>query len=83
MSELFEEWASFLPDLLQGLDLSVEVTLLSLAIGIPCGLGLAVLVSSSSRLAKGAALLIVEFGGRRRWCCCSWSISGCRPRDCC
>ena len=83
MSELFEEWASFLPDLLQGLDLSVEVTLLSLAIGIPCGLVLAVLVSSSSRLAKGAALLIVEFGGRRRWCCCSWSISGCRPRDCC
>jgi polar amino acid transport system permease protein len=62
MGEFFEEWLSYLPDLLQGLELSIEVTILSLAIGIPCGLVLAVLVSSSSRLAKGTALLIVEFG---------------------
>jgi polar amino acid transport system permease protein len=62
MGVFFGEWAAFLPDLLQGLDLSLKVTLLSLAIGIPCGLVLALLVSSSSRLAKGAALLIVEFG---------------------
>src|SRR5260221_1300023 len=62
MSEFFEEWASYLPDLLQGLEISIEVTILSLVIGIPCGLVLAVLVSSSSRLGKGAALVIVEFG---------------------
>jgi len=62
MNEFLEEWPSFLPDLLEGLNLSAEVTVLSLAIGIPCGLVLAVLISSSSRVAKGAALLIVEFG---------------------
>jgi polar amino acid transport system permease protein len=53
------EW---LPDLLAGFRISLEVTAISLAIGIPLGLLLAIMVSAKQVGVRGFALLFVELG---------------------
>ncbi|PZQ80163.1 MAG: amino acid ABC transporter permease [Ancylobacter novellus] len=62
MSDLLDFWAEHLPAMLDGLLVSVQVTGLSLAIGVPLGLALALMVQSSSRPLRGIALVVVEVG---------------------
>ena len=49
MMELLNLWKGWLPELIDGYGLSLEVTALSLAIGIPLGLVLALAVPAKSR----------------------------------
>jgi polar amino acid transport system permease protein len=62
MNTILQNWLQWLPSLLQGYKLSVEVALLCLVIGIPLGTVLALLVSAKSKAIRGAALVFVEFG---------------------
>lgn len=57
-----EELSAWLPDLLSGLSISLQVTALSLLLGIPFGLLLALGVLAKSRLTKSLALFLVEVG---------------------
>jgi len=54
--------ASWLPDLEDGLTVSLIVTAGSLLLGIPMGLLLALGVQATSRLVRGACLAVVEIG---------------------
>ena len=62
MSSMIDLWQSWLPDLLGGYRLSLEVTALSLAIGIPLGLMLALCVSMKPKAIRVAAIVFVEIG---------------------
>jgi polar amino acid transport system permease protein len=62
MSEIMNLWAEWLPSLLTGLKVSVEVTIACLALGIPLGLLLAVGVSAPSRPVRYVAVLVIEIG---------------------
>ncbi|MBM7046206.1 amino acid ABC transporter permease [Rhizobium lusitanum] len=62
MLPTLEEIVTWLPDLLDGLMTSLQVTALALLIGIPFGLVLALGVLSRSRALKTASLLLVEIG---------------------
>ncbi|AFQ50354.1 amino acid ABC transporter permease [Burkholderia cepacia] len=62
MSSMIDLWQSWLPDLLGGYRLSLEVTALSLAIGIPLGLVLALCVSMKPKAIRVSALVFVEIG---------------------
>lgn len=55
-------WAEYLPSLLSGLVISLQVTGGCLLIGIPLGLLAALLVQSPSRLVRLPTLVIVETG---------------------
>ena len=57
-----EEITAWLPDLLGGLSVSLQVTALSLLIGIPFGLLLALGVLAKSRFVKALSLFLVEVG---------------------
>lgn len=58
----YDEISAWLPDLLGGLSISLQVTALSLLIGIPFGLLLALGVLAKSRVLKGFSLFLVEIG---------------------
>jgi polar amino acid transport system permease protein len=62
MNNLLEQWEGWLPDLLDGYRISLEVTGISLAVGIPLGLVLALMVSAPSRPVRTLALIFVEVG---------------------
>ena len=62
MSDLLSFWGDWLPLLLQGFVISLEVTAACLVIGIPLGLLLALGVQSTSRLARWTSLAVVEVG---------------------
>jgi polar amino acid transport system permease protein len=62
MSDLFDFWLEWLPPLLDGLKLSVEVTAACLVLGIPLGLLLALGVQSKNRIVRTIALVVVEIG---------------------
>ncbi|MCD7107450.1 amino acid ABC transporter permease [Rhizobium sp. DKSPLA3] len=62
MFPTYDEVATWLPDLLSGLWVSVQVTALSLLIGIPFGLVLALGVLSKRRAVKALSLFMVEIG---------------------
>jgi polar amino acid transport system permease protein len=62
MSDLFEFWGEWLPSLLDGLKLSIEVTIACLSLGIPLGLVLALGVQSKRRIVRACALVVVEIG---------------------
>lgn len=62
MSEILTYWARYLPQLLDGLWVSLTVTGGALAIGIPSGLALALLVQSGSRPVRWASVTLVEVG---------------------
>jgi len=57
-----QELSSWLPTLLAGLKISVQVAFLSLLTGVPLGLVLALGVSARSRFAQVISLFIVEIG---------------------
>ena len=57
-----DELAVWLPELLSGLWISLQVTALSLVLGIPFGLLLARGVTAKGKLVKFASLLLVEIG---------------------
>jgi polar amino acid transport system permease protein len=59
---ILTDWPSYLPGLLGGLGISVQVALLSLAIGIPGGLLLAVGASNKNKLIRMLIIAIVEIG---------------------
>lgn len=56
------DWAQHFPDLLSGLWVSVRVTVLALAIGMPLGLLLAVVANSRNRLVRYLTVAVVEIG---------------------
>jgi polar amino acid transport system permease protein len=62
MNSLLDQWKGWLPDLLDGYRLSLEVTGVSLAVGIPLGLVLALMVSARTRPVRTFALVFVEVG---------------------
>ena len=62
MSELVDFWWEWFPSLLDGLRLSVAVTAVSLALGIPLGLILALGVQSKTVAWRTLALFLVEIG---------------------
>ena len=62
MMELLNLWKQWIPDLVDGYGLSLEVTGLSLAIGIPLGLVLALAVPAKSKAIRIIALTFVEIG---------------------
>ncbi|REE18145.1 amino acid ABC transporter membrane protein 2 (PAAT family) [Paraburkholderia sp. BL27I4N3] len=62
MSEILNLWAQWLPSLLGGLKISVEVTIACLVLGIPLGLLLAVCVGSPSRVLRTVAVVFIEIG---------------------
>ncbi len=62
MNETLQFWAEWFPSLLDGLVVSVQVTVASLLIGIPLGLLLALGVQSKNRITAGASLAVVEIG---------------------
>ena len=62
MNDLLGFWLDSLPDLLDGLIVSLQVTGAALAIGFPLGLLLALGVQSKARLINLASLCVVEIG---------------------
>ena len=62
MTALLEFWWRSLPQLLSGLAVSLEVTGIALAVGIPLGLGLALAVQSRRAAVRYPALAFVEIG---------------------
>lgn len=63
MSEgLLAAWGDWLPRLLGGLWTSVQLTAVSLLLGIPLGLLLALLTSSRARAVRALAIVLVEIG---------------------
>lgn len=62
MFPTYDEIYTWLPDLLGGLSISLQVTFFSLLLGIPFGLILALGVLSKSRPVKAASLFMVEIG---------------------
>ena len=57
-----DEFFEWMPALLGGLKISLQVAALSLAIGIPLGLVLALGVGAKSRTARYISLFLVEVG---------------------
>lgn len=60
--EFLSDWLSWSPRLLSGLWISVQVTALSLLIGIPLGLCLAFLSSARNLVVRSITILLVEVG---------------------
>ncbi|HUH48456.1 MAG TPA: amino acid ABC transporter permease [Mycoplana sp.] len=58
----YDEIFAWLPDLLSGLSISLQVTALSLLLGIPFGLLLALGVLARNKAVRGASLFLVEIG---------------------
>ncbi|MQB40715.1 amino acid ABC transporter permease [Rhizobium sp. ICMP 5592] len=58
----YDEIVSWMPELLGGLSISLQVTVLSLLLGIPFGLLLALGVLARSRALRAASLILVEVG---------------------
>jgi polar amino acid transport system permease protein len=56
------EWLSWLPELLPGWWTSIQLAVISVAVGSVLGLGLAVLVSSTRKVVRIAAIIVVEIG---------------------
>jgi polar amino acid transport system permease protein len=62
MSDVFQLWAHSFPVLIRGYWVSLQVTGVSLVLGIPLGLFLALCVQSRRRAVSAPALLVVEVG---------------------
>jgi polar amino acid transport system permease protein len=59
---LFHQYAQWLPSLLDGLRLSLLLTMISLGCGIPLGLVLALVSASKARVLRAVGVLVVELG---------------------
>jgi polar amino acid transport system permease protein len=55
-------WLANLPELLDGLVVSLRVTVVALLLGLPLGIVLALLVSAATPLIRGPAVVLVEIG---------------------
>lgn len=62
MSSLIADWISYLPSLLSGLRVSLLIAAVSLVVGYPLGLVLALMRQSSGPILKGIAVIVVELG---------------------
>ncbi|KQS80903.1 amino acid ABC transporter permease [Rhizobium sp. Leaf384] len=62
MSDLFTFWLENLPTMIDGLIVSLEVTGVALAVGIPLGLLLALGVQSRTLAVRWATMAVVEIG---------------------
>lgn len=62
MTDVLDFWGEWLPDLLGGFVISLEVTAACLVLGIPLGLMLALAVQSKSAALRWTALVVVEIG---------------------
>ncbi|MGY1737599.1 amino acid ABC transporter permease [Geodermatophilus sp. SYSU D00684] len=62
MTGLLSSWGDWLPRLLEGLLTSLQLTVVSLLIGVPLGLVLALLSSARSRAVRWTAIGLVEIG---------------------
>lgn len=60
--DLITQWISWLPQLSEGLAVSLQLTGVSLLFGLPLALVAALLVASKNRIVRWIALIIVEFG---------------------
>ncbi len=58
----FDDWATYLPDLLRGLRVSLELTLAVLALGLPGGLLLALGASAPQRQVRSLTICLIEIG---------------------
>lgn len=56
------DWIDFLPQMLDGLKISVLLAVVSIALGYPIGLGLGLLVSARHWAVRAVGLAIVEIG---------------------
>jgi polar amino acid transport system permease protein len=57
-----EQWPEWMGQLLDGLWTSIQLTAAMLAVGMPLGLGLALMLSTDRRLVRALAVAIVETG---------------------
>jgi polar amino acid transport system permease protein len=62
VSDILEFWWEWLPNLLNGLEISLAVTAVCLVIGIPLGLLLALGVQARAPRLRAVALIVVEIG---------------------
>ena len=62
MTGLLQQWADFLPQYWPGLLVTIELTIIALAVGLPAGAFLAILSSSPSRLVRWPVIALVEIG---------------------
>ena len=62
VASLVERWPEWLPPLLEGLWTSVQLTAAFLAIGLPLGLGFAIMLSARRWFLRGLAMALVELG---------------------
>ncbi len=62
LGDLFSFWSDWFPTLFDGFVLSLEVTVVCIALGIPFGLLLALGVQSANKGLRGTSLAVVEFG---------------------
>jgi polar amino acid transport system permease protein len=62
MNDILTLWAQWLPNLISGLRISIEVTVACLILGIPLGLLLAVGVSAPSRFVRYVSVVVIELG---------------------
>ncbi len=61
LAETLTRWIAYLPELLRGLQLSITLTLVSMALGLVCGFLAAVARGSRSRLVRAPFNLYVSF----------------------
>ncbi len=61
VAEILARWAAYLPELLRGLQLSIALTLVSMALGLVCGFLAALARGSRSRLLREPFDLYVSF----------------------
>lgn len=59
---LLADWWEWLPSLLRGLLLSLEIAAVSIVTGVVVGMGLALAVSAQNRLLRAVAVVVVEVG---------------------
>ncbi len=62
VATLVDRWPEWLPELLDGLWTSIQLTAAFLAVGLPLGLALGVVLSSTRRPVRALAVLVVEAG---------------------
>lgn len=59
---IYSNWGEWLPDQLDGLFISVQLTVAIIAVGLPLGVLLALAMTSRLRSVRGMALVVVEIG---------------------
>lgn len=59
---IINEWGTYFPQLLEGLLVSLRLAAISLGVGIPIGLALAIANGSRHAIVRSAAVVLVEIG---------------------